>query len=291
MIGIAAMVGTADLTQDTLAVYRGDLDSAFGKLAALGFDGVELMTKDPSALDGDKINSLLDKHKLELVGFCTGHVFGEDGLGLVGPNPDVEAEAMARLKSFVDFTARHCKRGTLINIGRSRGPGLANEAETTLARMEEKFRELADYAAPHGIEWVLEPINAHQAPYIHTTQEGIEMVRRVNRPNFGLMMDVYHINIEDKDLYDGFREAKDVLKFVHFADNNRKSPGSAHLDFGKFVDVLNEIGYDGFVSLEILPLPDGDTAARVSIEHLRKYIPRQQEQEPTDNTDGTDKDL
>ncbi len=275
MIKIAAMVGTSDLTQDTLAIYRGDLDSALGKLAELGYDGVEFMTKDPSALDGDQINALLARHKLEFVGFCTGHVFGEDGLGLVGPDPAVEAQAMARLKAFVDFTARHFKRGTLINIGRSRGPGLPQDATTTLARMESKFRELADYAAPHGIEWVLEPINVHQAPYIHTTQEGITMVRRVNRPNFGLMLDVYHINIEDKDLYDSFRDAKDVCKFVHFADNNRRSPGSAHLDFGKFVDVLNEIGYDGFVSLEILPLPDGDAAAKNSIEHLRKFIPRQ----------------
>lgn len=274
MIKIAAMVGTPDLTQDTLAVYRGDLDTAFGKLAALGYDGVELMTKDPSQLDGEKIHALFTKHQLAFVGFCTGHVFGEDQLGLVTPGPAISQAAMARLKSFVDFSARHFGRGTLINIGRSRGPGFLNDPASTLERMERAFRELADYAAPHGIGWVLEPINVHQAQYIHTTQEGIAMVRRVNRPNFNLMLDVYHMNIEDTDIYDSFRRAQDVCKFVHFADNNRRSPGSAHLDFEKFVAVLNEIGYDGFVSLEILPLPDSDTAAQSSIRHLRKYIPR-----------------
>ena len=76
-------------------------------------------------------------------------------------------------------------------------------------------------------------------------------------------------------MYDSFREAKAVTKFVHFTDNNRHWPGSAHLEFDKFVAVLNENGYDGYVSLEILPWPDGDTAARSSIQYLRRFIPRQ----------------
>jgi len=273
MIRIAAMVGTPELTQDTMAVYRGDLATAFRKLSALGYDGVELMTKDPSRLDGAQIQNLLVENNLKLAGLCTGHVFGEDGLGLVGTDPVIEKNAMARLKSFVDFASKYFGRGTLINIGRSRGLGLANDAEKTLARMEACFRELADYAAPHGIEWILEPINVHQATYIHTTQDGIAMVRRVNRPNFNLMLDVYHMNIEDVNILDSFREAKAVTKFVHFTDNNRHWPGSAHLDFPKFVDVLNENSYDGYVSLEILPWPDGDTAARSSIEYLRRFIP------------------
>lgn len=100
------------------------------------------------------------------------------------------------------------------------------------------------------------------------------MARRVHRPNFGLMLDVYHMNIEDVNIYDSFREARDFCWAVHFSDNNRKWPGSAHLNFKQIVKVLNEIGYTGFVSLEILPWPDPDTAARSSIRFLRKYIPR-----------------
>jgi 5-keto-L-gluconate epimerase len=63
--------------------------------------------------------------------------------------------------------------------------------------------------------------------------------------------------------------------FVHFADNNRKWPGSAHLDFQGIVAVLDEVGYQGYVSLEILPWPDPDTAAREAIVSLRRFIPRQ----------------
>jgi sugar phosphate isomerase/epimerase len=275
MIKLAAMIGAPDLEQETLAVYSGDLAAAFDKLAALGYDGVELMTKDPTQLDGVKIRHWLERNNLELAGLCTGHVYGEDGLGLVGPDPRICDQAMARLKCFVDF-ATCFGEGTLVNIGRSRGPGYVDDAEGTLECMAEAFSDLAEYASPHGVRLVLEPINTHQAPYIQTSQDGIAMVKRVDHPNFGLMLDVYHMNIEDVDIYDSFREAGDDCWFVHFADNNRRWPGSAHLDFEQIIKVLNEIGYDGYVSLEILPWPDPDAAARSAIEFLRPYIPRQE---------------
>lgn len=275
MIKIATMIGAPDLEEATLAPYSGELAAAFSKVAELGYDGVELMTKDPSKLNGDRIRTWLNQHDLDMVGLCTGHVFGEDQLGLVGPDPDICRRAMDRLKGFVEFAATYFGAGTLVNIGRSRGPGYPHDPATTLDRMEAAFRELAEYAEPHGIKLILEPINTHQVDHIHTTQDGLEMAQRVNHPNFGLMLDVYHMNIEDVDIYDSFREAADLCWFVHFADNNRKWPGSAHLDFEQMVSVLQEIDYQGYVSLEILPWPDPDTAAQASITYLRRFIHKQ----------------
>jgi sugar phosphate isomerase/epimerase len=99
-------------------------------------------------------------------------------------------------------------------------------------------------------------------------------VQRVRRASFGLMLDVFHMNIEDTDIYDSFRTAGERCWFVHLADNNRRWPGAAHLDFAQIVSVLHEINYGGFVSFEILPWPDGDTAAQSAIRTLRQYIPR-----------------
>lgn len=269
---IASMVGAPDLEQETLAIYSGDLDSAFEKLASLGYDGVELMTRDPRNLDGEQMHRSLTNQGLELLGLCSGHVFGEDRLGLVGLGEETGLRAMERLKAFVDFAAQFGGEGTLVNIGRSRGPGYRRDAERTLSEMEAAFRTLAEYAAPRGVKIVLEPINVLQAAYIHTAQDGIAMVQRVSHPNFGLMLDTYHMNIEDVDIYDSLRQARPYLWFVHFTDNNRRWPGSAHLDFARIVAVLEEISYRGYISLEILPWPDPDTAARSSIQSLRRYI-------------------
>jgi sugar phosphate isomerase/epimerase len=272
MIKLAAMVGTPDLRAETLAVYSGNLELAFSHLAALGYTGVELMTRDPEQLDGNQIRRCLDANGLHLVGLCTGHVFGEDGLGLVGPDPARSLAARERLKSFVDFAAEYFGPDTLVNIGRSRGTGIPGDPVRSLTEMCASFRDLAEYAAPGGIKLVLEPINSLQTAHIHTTQDGIEMVTRVDHPNFGLMLDLCHMNIEDVDIYNSFRLARPFLRFVHLTDNNRHWPGSAHLEFDKIFAVLREIEYSGFASLEIMPWPDSDTAARASIQYLSQWV-------------------
>jgi len=273
MIKIASMVGTPDLEMPSLAAYSGDLPAAFAKLAGLGYDGVELMTKDPSKLDGAAIRRWLDEHNLKLTQLCTGHVWGEDKLGLLHADARHNQEAMKRLKEFVDFAAAYFEPGLLVNIGRSRGEGDPGQSQKSLDSFAAAFGELADYALPKQVYLTLEPITSTLTKFIITTQDGVAMCQRVNRPNFGLMLDVYHMNIEDVDIYQSFREAQDCCWHVHVCDNNRKWPGSAHLDFAKIIGTLNEIGYDGFVSTEMLPWPDPDTAARAAIESLRRFIP------------------
>jgi sugar phosphate isomerase/epimerase len=274
MIKISSMVGTPDLKAPVLAPYSGDLPTAFDKLVRLGYEGVEFMTKNPSKLSGAAIRRSLDEHNLELCQICTGHVWGEDKLGLVNTDATLNREAMKRMKEIVDFAATDFKPGVPVNIGRSRGQGDPTQPEKSLAAYEAAFQELADYAGPKKVRLTLEPITATLIKFVLTTQDGVEMCRRVNRPNFGLMLDVYHMNIEDVDMYQSFRDAKDYCWLVHVCDNNRKWPGSAHLDFGKIIATLNEIGYDGFVSTEMLPWPDQDTSARAAIEHLRWFIPK-----------------
>jgi sugar phosphate isomerase/epimerase len=61
---------------------------------------------------------------------------------------------------------------------------------------------------------------------------------------------------------------------MHFSDSNRCWPGSADIDYPRLIETLNEIGYKGFVSTEISPWPDPDSAARLSMAYLRKYIAR-----------------
>jgi sugar phosphate isomerase/epimerase len=105
---IAAMVGAPDPEEHTLAAHSGGLTVAFRKLAGLGYDGVEFMTKDPRQLDGASIRRLLDENHLEPGGLCTGHVYGEDKIRLVDPDPGICRQSMARLKEFVDSAVTYC---------------------------------------------------------------------------------------------------------------------------------------------------------------------------------------
>ena len=272
MIKIASMVGTPDLETPTLAPYSGDLDAAFKKLSALGFQGVELMTRRPSLLDGLRLRALLEAYQLQLVGLCSGHIFGEDRLGLVLPELAINQEAVDRLKEFIDFVAVYPGPGAMVNIGRSRGVGNPQDMPGTMETAAAAIRELADYALPNGVRLILEPIRKTEVNFIHTTQDGLRLAQLVDRPNFGLMVDTYHMYHEDVDMLQSFYEAANYIWHIHFSDSNRRYPGSGVIDYEKVVRVLEAIGYSGYVSLEIQPWPDPDASARRSIEYLRRFI-------------------
>lgn len=125
-----------------------------------------------------------------------------------------------------------------------------------------------------GIGLVLEPVRRQEVDYIHTTQEGLEQARRVNHPNFGLMVDTFHMYWEDTDMYTSFCEGVPLIWHVHLSDSNRCWPGSGKVDYARVVQILRDTSYSGFVSMEIKIWPDADSAATCGIEHIRQFIPR-----------------
>lgn len=273
VIKIASMVGAPDLGTPTLAPYSGDLESAFQKLSGLGYDGIELMIRRPGQIDGNWLCQLLDRYHLSLAGLCTGHVFGEDNLGLVGSDLHTDPAALERAQEFIDFAAAYFAPGTLVNIGRFRGTGDPARPEASLEAYVKAFQQVADYAAPRKVRLILEPVTRGEVNFIHSTQDGLRMVQWVGRPNFGVMLDTYHMDREDGNLIDSLVEAGPLCWHMHFSDSNRCYPGSADIAFDRVVSVLNQIGYQGYVGMEIKVWPDADAAARNSIEYLRQFIP------------------
>ena len=67
-------------------------------------------------------------------------------------------------------------------------------------------------------------------------------------------------------------DAKDYVKYVHLVDSNRLYPGSCKLDFAAFFQALREIGYDGYVSVEVFQRPDQDTALEKSAEFIKQFL-------------------
>ena len=161
------------------------------------------------------------------------------------------------------------------NIGRIRGQysrGLTKEE--TEAYAVEAFRTIADYAAPKGVDIALESVTIMQTNFINTLAEAAAMVDRVDRSNFRLMMDVFHLNLEEKDIFAAIRRYSDYNIHVHLADNNRRYPGQCGLDFEKILRTFHETGYDGAFTTEIYQIPDMKGAARGAAEHLRPILRR-----------------
>jgi len=112
------------------------------------------------------------------------------------------------------------------------------------------------------VRFALEPMNRYETDLIHTAAEGMELIEQVGMDNFGLLLDTFHMNIEEADIGASIRACGDRIFHFHVADSNRWYPGAGHLDFGAILDDLDATGYRGFVSGEFMPVPDSDTAAR-----------------------------
>ena len=87
-----------------------------------------------------------------------------------------------------------------------------------------------------------------------------------------MMIDSFHMNIEDADMWGNMRQVKDYIIHVHYSDSNRLAPGMGHFDFIRMTQILKEIGYHGYLSAEILPLPDDYTAAKQTITSMKSYL-------------------
>ena len=101
---LGLVIGTPDLRKPLVALLSGEnLDENLRRAAGWGYDGVELALRDPALLDGSEINRLLAKYHLELIGLCTGEVWGGDGLGLAGMPADIARGAEERVRSIIKF--------------------------------------------------------------------------------------------------------------------------------------------------------------------------------------------
>lgn len=264
-------VATPDVAiADSVTAYQGPLEKSFSDLAALGYKGVELMTLNPSKLDWDFVKSEAEKNGLKVVLVCTGEIWGQLGLSYTSPKEEIRREAIARSKEIIDF-ASHL--GANINIGRVRGQYCSElTKEQTEEYAVEAFRELADYAAPKNVKIALETVTIMQTNFINTLAEGAAMVDRVDRPNFKMMLDVFHLNLEEKDVIEAIKKYSSYNIHVHLADNNRRYPGHCGLDFEKIISTFKECGYDGAFCTEIYQIPSMEEAAKGAIRHLQPIL-------------------
>ena len=111
-------------------------------------------------------------------------------------------------------------------------------------------RELADEAARFGIELEIEVVNRFEHFLINDAKEAVQYVKDVARPNVKVMLDCFHMNIEEDNMGDAIRYAGEHLGHFHIGECNRKVPGKGHMPWEELGQALRDIGYQGYVVME-----------------------------------------
>lgn len=252
-------------------LFSGHLEEGLKAAANLGFRGVELNILDPKDVDGVALKKLLRQHSLTACALATGQAFGRHGLSLSHAEADVRHKALERLRDHAHLaTVLECP----ITIGLIRGVLPLDQAlqEEARKRAIDGLAQFAAYAESLGLNLYLEPINRYETNFINTIAQGLEVIKEIGAKNVLLLADTFHMNIEEVDMAEALRSAGDRLGYMHFADSNRHAPGSGHTDFAPILAALRKMGYKGFLTVEILPLPDDFSAAQRSARFFQEHL-------------------
>ncbi|MBC8452387.1 MAG: sugar phosphate isomerase/epimerase [Spirochaetes bacterium] len=247
--------------------FKGDFRQNVQKIAEMGFDGIELAIRDPNIIDQDEIYSILEIAGMQVPAIGTGQAWGEEGLSFTDPDSKIREKAIERVLSHIDFAAR---TGALIIIGLLRGvvkPGV------TLIDADQWLHEAFSYcckkAALQDVCIAFEPINRYETSLLNSVRSGLKFIDEIGGENLGMLLDTFHMNIEEPSIEESIRIAGDRMFHFHYADSNRLYPGCGHIDFRSILKVLHRIDYKGFLSGEHRPDPEPALAAAQGLRYLR----------------------
>ena len=251
-------------------VYWDDFYFACERAAELGFDAVELFAPEAEAVPSEEILGSLEMHGLQLAAVGTGAGWVINKWQLCDPDAERREQAKAFIRSMIDYGGPF---GAPAIIGSMQGRfGGAVNRETAFGYLSEALEELGEYAAQYDIPLIYEPLNRYETNLVNTVADGVALLESLSTKNVKLLADLFHMNIEERNIADALRQGRDHIDHLHFVDSNRQPAGQGHMDYGPIVAALEEIGYAGYVSAEALPIPDSETAAELTINAYRRLL-------------------
>jgi sugar phosphate isomerase/epimerase len=247
--------------------FQGDIPEGMAKAAAMGFDCVELHIRNPSSFDAKALARSADQTGVRIAAIGTGLEYGMNKLSLTADDPAVRAKAAQRMREHIDLAA-HFGAVVFLGLIRGRCGSRARHAEY-LDRLAEQLALLGAYAAERKVPTGLEPVAYYFSDLLNTTDETLEFLARPGLESIGLLLDTHHMFLEDKCMEESFGKCAGRITHVHISDSNRRYPGAGNVDYSRVARSLDAIGYCGAVSLEILPAPSPDEAARRGVAWMK----------------------
>ena len=240
--GVNTWVWTSPLTTE-------ELEKLAPRVAAMGFDWIEAPLENIGDLDPQRGAELVRAHGLG-VSACA--AMGPDR-DLIHPDAAVRKNGMVYLRQAIDAAqtlgATHLVGPLYSAVGRT-WQQTPDERARDVDLLVKNLSELARHAGEHGVVLCIEPLNRFETSFINLAWQAIEVVDRVAHPACQIMLDTFHMNIEEKSAGAAIRAVGKRLRHVHACENDRGAPGSGNVTWNEVAQALKDIGYDGPVVIE-----------------------------------------
>jgi D-psicose/D-tagatose/L-ribulose 3-epimerase len=242
-IGVNTWVWTSPLTNEAL-------QQLVPHVAKEGFDWIELPLEDPDGFDAALAAQLITDHGL---GVSTTTAMGPDR-DLIHPDSVIRESGLAYIRRAIEVTqalsATNLVGPTYAAVGRT-WQQTTDERARDLDVLVANLSELAAYAGDRGVVLGIEPLNRFETSFINLADQAIEVIDRVDHPSCRIMLDTFHMNIEEVSPAEAIRRTgKARLCHLHASESNRGTPGQGTVPWEAIAQALRDIAYDGPVVIE-----------------------------------------
>lgn len=235
------------------------LENTIKSLVELGINNIEL-SGDPSNSYSRKNLELFNTFSISVLG-VTGKWTSSKGMItpiLLTSDPQI----LSYSKNYIKECIKMCNffGGSIFNvcllsdydlkIDRNHEMIPNKEKKKLLKKSVNILSELTSFSKDFGVYLLLEPLNRYSTPFCSNAADAIYVTTTLNNDYFAILLDTYHMNIEETDFSDSITKSKNFLKHIHFADNNRKMPGLGHINFDFILKTLKMIQYNNYIGLE-----------------------------------------
>ncbi|MEM5499968.1 sugar phosphate isomerase/epimerase family protein [Ahrensia kielensis] len=264
----------------------------FARMKQCGMDFVELLVPEAGDFDVGEARKVLEGEGLRVLLATRTNaerdISSEDqtarqgGIDYLNYSVNIAAELGAPLIGGPFYGS------PLVFAGRAPVPVTENERQRRISAVIDGLAQVTSLAETVNVRLALEPVNRYETDLVNTVRQGTELVRMVSSPALGLLLDTFHMNMEEKDLPSAIRDAGDLLFHFQANENDRGFVGSGHVDWTGVSRALAAVSYTGGITLEPFrrtderigvplaqwraPLRDEDGDLRQSADYLRTAL-------------------
>lgn len=239
--GVSTWLWTSPFTTETV--------SLFPKIKSMGYDAVEIPVEYPEKIHGQKVKDALQEYGLHPI-VC----------GAFGPGRDLTHDDPAVWENCFNYIRECFELCNTWDAGFLAGPMYsavgkarmvpAEQRKTEWERAVSNLRKVCEMAQGHGLMVALEPLNRFESDLVNTAEDVIRMIGDINHPAARILLDGFHMAIEEPDLEKAITSAGDKLIHVQVSENYRGTPGTGQTPWESFKRGLERINYQGAVSIE-----------------------------------------
>jgi D-psicose/D-tagatose/L-ribulose 3-epimerase len=256
MFGASTFIWVSPFRTETIGLIR--------KVKDLGFDAIEICVERPETIDVDRIRAALKETDLKAL-VC----------GAFGPNRDMSSEdptirdaASRYLRECIDIAAALGSETVSGPMYAGVGATMMREPADRRAQWDRAvstLRPIADHAAGREVKLAMEPLNRFETDLVNTVDQGLRMIADLDRANVGLLLDTFHMNIEEKDIPAAIRRAAGHIFEFHACSSDRGTPGEDHLPWAEIAAALAAADYRGPIVIEAFTPQIKEIARAVSL--------------------------